>query len=264
MNSGVRQFWAGLAIAIAIAGCGGSGSKTATSEEICQAICANEAKLSCPNGDEAGCVAGCSGLLVQDKQTFPNCIAQFDALFSCTGRVATTSIHCSTTGSSPDYDPGFCAAESATLASCTAAGAACNTVANTATTIDRTQVAEVLPTADAAGGTFAPGTYFRTSTTVYTGVGGATGPNGLTDKQTLVVSAASSGAGAIVAQSAQSKNGGADEHGTLMGTPAGTTVTLVISCPVNAPFASFPYTATATGFTLYNTLENIVEVYAKQ
>jgi hypothetical protein len=181
-------------------------------------------------------------------------------MYACTGKVATTSIHCSANGL-PDYDPGFCAAESAALTSCLGE---CNTVGNTATTIDETQVAGALPTAEAAGGSFASGTYFRTAATVYTGSGGPTGPNGVTDKQTIVLSNASAGGGAFVAQSVQSTNGGADQRGTLTGTPSGTTVSLLITCPVSAPFGAFPYTAAATSFTLYNTLNNVVEVYTKQ
>jgi hypothetical protein len=241
-------------------GCGGSSSMTATPEALCQGICGNEAKLACPNGDEAGCVTGCQALLAQTKAGAPNCVDQINAMYACTGKVATTSIHCSANGL-PNYDPGFCAAESAALTSCLGE---CNTVGNTATTIDETQVAEALPAASAAGGAFAPGTYFRTSTTVYTGVGGATGPNGQTDKQTLVVSAASSGAGAIILQSVYSGNGAPDEHVTLMGTPTGTTLSVVITCPESVPFGDSPYTATATGFTLYDTTKIAVAVYAKQ
>src|SRR5256885_1904613 len=81
-----------------------------------------------------------------------------------------------------------------------------------------------------------------------------TGPNGVTDKQTIVLSDASAGGGAFVAQSVQSTNGAADQRGTLMGTPSGTTVSLLITCPASGPFGDFPYTATATSFTLYNTL----------
>ena len=125
-------------------------------------------------------------------------------------------------------------------------------------------MAGALPTAEAAGGSFAPGTYFRTAATVYTGSGGATGPNGVTDKQTIVLSDASAGGRVRRAERAIHKNGGADQRGTLMGTPSGTTVSLLITCPASGPFGDFPYTATATSFTLYNTLHNVVEVYTKQ
>lgn len=258
MNIAFGRLFVGAVIALGAA-CGGSSSTTSSPEVLCKGICGNEAKLACPNGDEAGCVTGCQGKLAQDKQALPNCVDEINAMYACTGKVATTSIHCSATSTSPTYDSGFCSAELAALSACVGT---CNTIANTATTIDRTQVAEALPSASAAGGTFALGTYFRTATTVYTGVGGATGPNGVTDKQTIVLSDA--GAGAIIAQSVQSTSGAADQHGTLMVTSTGTTVSLVITCPVNAPFADFPYTATATGFTLYNTIDNIVEVYTKQ
>jgi hypothetical protein len=246
-----------------VAGCGNSssGGNTSSPEALCQGICGNEAKLACPNGNEANCNTGCQTLLAQTKAGAPNCVDQINAMYACTGKVATTSIHCSANSSAPDYDPGFCAAESAALTSCLGE---CNTVGNTATTIDETQVAGALPTAEAAGGSFAPGTYFRTAATVYTGSGGATGPNGVTDKQTIVLSNASAGGGAFVAQSVQSTNGGADQRGTLMGTPSGTTVSLLITCPASGPFGAFPYTATATSFTLYNTLHNVVEVYTKQ
>ena len=249
--------WFALSPACASDG-GGTSSTPATPEALCQGICGNEAKLSCPNGNEASCNTGCLGLLAQYKQTFPGCVEQIDAMFGCYGDVPTTSIQCSATSSSPVYADGTCAAENAAYSAC----AVCNSVTNAAPTIDRTQVAEALPTVAAAGGTFAPGTYFRTSATVYTGAGGPTGPNGVTDKQTIVLSDA--GGGAIVAQSVQSTSGQTEQRVTLKGTPAGTTVSLVITCPASAPFADLPYTADATGFTLYNTLENVIEVYTRQ
>jgi hypothetical protein len=261
---GGKRSW-GLLVGVWIAlspACGGDGGGTsstpATPEALCQGICGNEAKLSCPNGNEASCNTGCLGLLAQDKQTFPGCVEQINAVFSCYGKVPTTSIQCSATSSSPVYDDGTCAAENAAYSAC----AVCNSVTNAAPTIDQTQVAEALPTAAATGGTFAPGTYFRTSATVYTGAAGPTGPNGVTDKQTIVLSDA--GGGAIIAQSVQSTSGQTEQRGTLKGTPAGTIVSLVITCPVSAPFADFPYTAGTTGFTLYNTQKNVVEVYTRQ
>jgi hypothetical protein len=256
------RFLAALAITFAV-GCssGGNGGGASGPEALCKGICGNEAKLACPNGNEAACNSGCQALLTQTKAGSPNCVDQINSVYACFGKAPTTSIHCSTSSSSPEYDPGVCTTESAALTACMGA---CNAVDNTAATIDRTQVAEALPIGDAAGGTFAPGTYFRTAATVYTGVGGGTGPNGVTDRQTVVLSAASAGGTAFVAQSVQSMNGGADQRGTLMGTPSGTTVSLVITCPVSAPFADFPYTATSTGYTVYNTVDNVVEVYTRQ
>jgi hypothetical protein len=107
-----------------------------------------------------------------------------------------------------------------------------------------------------------PGTYYRTASTEYTGVGGLTAPSGVTQKQTIVITDASSGG--FIAQSVQSTSGGAEGHGNLMATPAGFAVSLVITCPVNQPFGVFPYTATATSYTLYNTVDSVVEVYTKQ
>ena len=140
---------------------------------------------------------------------------------------------------------------------------ACNAVVNTAATFEQTRVAGTLPTADAAGGAFMPGTYHRTSSTLYTGAGGLTGPNGVTYKQTMVIS--DGDAGAFIGQNVESDSGAAEWHGTLMGTPAASTVSFVVTCPLlNAPLGNFSYTATATSFTLYDTTANTVDIYVKQ
>jgi hypothetical protein len=110
--------------------------------------------------------------------------------------------------------------------------------------------------------TFVPGTYFRTSSIEYVGVGGSTEPSGITLKQTVVLTDA--GSGSFIAQSVLSKSGAADSHATVRETPAGSTVSLVTTCPLSQPLGEFPYSATASTFTLYNTTDSVVEVYTKQ
>lgn len=256
------RFVVGLSLAWAVAGCGGnSGAPQYDPKTLCQRICANEAKLACPNGNQEACVTECQSVLVEDKRLYPGCVDQINKVFACTGTVATTSIHCSATSSAPRYDPLFCPTEVAALNTCLPT-TGCNIIANTAPTIERTAVAAELPIADAAGGPLLAATYFRTAATEYTGAGGPTGPTGRTDKQTIAISASTGTA--FVLQSVQSTNGAADQRGTLRVTPSGTVVSLLATCPYNAPFADFPYTATETAITLYNTIENVVEVYTKQ
>jgi hypothetical protein len=72
------------------------------------------------------------------------------------------------------------------------------------------------------------------------------------------------GSGAFIGQSVESDSGAAEWRGTLMGTPAGSTVSLVVTCPFSAPFADLPYTATATSYTLYDATANTVDTYVKQ
>jgi len=139
------------------AGCGGgSGGNGSSPAALCQGICGNEAKLACPNASEADCNTGCQGALAQAKTQYPNCVGQINAVYACYGKVPTTSIHCSATSTSPDYDPGVCMAQTDALASC-AGGGACPTIANVADTI--TQVAGTGTAPTPAGGTIVDGTY---------------------------------------------------------------------------------------------------------
>ena len=64
-------------------------------------------------------------------------------------------------------------------------GSPCNTVSNDASWVDAMQVAADKPTF--TGGTIVPGTYYLTAITIYTGAGGATGPNGAGMKLTSVI-----------------------------------------------------------------------------
>ena len=194
MNSGVRQFWAGSRSRSpdAAAAAADQPPPKALPGDLRQR---SQARL--PERRRGGLRDGCQALLAQDKPRF-----------------RTASISSTRCTPAPERSPPRRSTAPRTLRARLRSGllrgrvgrahvlrGECNTVANTATTIDETQVAGALPAAEAAGGSFAPGTYFRTSATVYTGLGGATGPNGATDKQTLVLSAATTGGGAFVAQS---------------------------------------------------------------
>src|SRR5688572_15488915 len=81
----------------------------------------------------------------------------------------------------------------------------CSPISNASTVAVTSEVrAEIAPIP--MGGSIADGTYVRSATTHYTGIGGSTEAPTVTHRQTLAVSN-----GGTVLKSVDSKNGGADE-----------------------------------------------------
>jgi hypothetical protein len=138
-----------------------------------------------------------------------------------------------------------------------------NVFPSTGPVIAGNRVAEALPVANATGGTIALGTYHLTSYTFYTGPGGATGPNGQNRSQTIRFTAGTGGALTLEASIAAT-TGGTGQWLVLNGTPSGTSLVLTQICPTAGSIGTFPYSATASTFTIYNTSSNVVEAYAKQ
>jgi hypothetical protein len=98
----------------------------------------------------------------------------------------------------------------------------CNGLANSASEIERTQVASNAPAA--AGGTIPEGTFELTSDTVYTGPGGETGGTGVTRQVTMALSA---GGTLEVVQ----LNSGVQARRSFTISTASTDLTLSQTCP---------------------------------
>ncbi len=124
-------------------------------------------------------------------------------------------------------------------------GGPCGAGANLGSDVDVQQMAADPPTP--MGGTIADGTYVLTSGTLYTGAdGGATGPLGLTLKQTWRIS----GSAYSHVDFNQMMGRETRQGGTLM-TVSAISLHLVQACP-DADFASYEFSATPTTFTLYS------------
>jgi hypothetical protein len=139
---------------------------------------------------------------------------------------------------------------------------ACNTIVNAAPAVVEMNVAGTQPVG--VGGTVVAGTYFRTATEYYTGVGGAVGPTGKVRKETFVIT--SLGNNMITAQIVDSKTGSPEVRMNQAGTLAGATVMLTVGCPATAGVFPVTYTATAGTLTIFNTLftPHETETYTKQ
>ena len=140
----------------------------------------------------------------------------------------------------------------------TAGAQACNTTVNTGTAIPETRVADVMPT-NATGGTILPGTYHQISHTIYTGIGGATGPNGSTRKTTAVIA---STAGGFTEQFVASVDGGADQRFSFEVTVNGTMLNLAVTCPGGNPL-QFGYSVVGDTIIVFNTDASAVEVHQR-
>jgi hypothetical protein len=139
-------------------------------------------------------------------------------------------------GDGGEGDGGFCDSN---------LGTGCNTVTNSGNVIAQVQVASAAPTP--AGGTVVEGTYHLTDWTTYTGTGGATGPTGQNDKETLVFS------GGTV-QIVQVEGDCPERRQNLSVVFSEAMVTATNTCPTctgNNCGGNAGYTATTTTFVLF-------------
>jgi hypothetical protein len=107
----------------------------------------------------------------------------------------------------------------------TTTGGACNSLANGASVVSEQQSATAAPSPQ-GGGVIADGTYFMTALTVYTGSGGASGPDGNSDQQTAQFT------GSTMTLQIVDQGGGCQPQ-TMTGTLSfsGTQLTLTTTCP---------------------------------
>ena len=130
----------------------------------------------------------------------------------------------------------------------------CAMIANGASVVQQTMVAQTMPT-PTMGGTIAPGTYFLTDSKIYQGAPPGTTPVQL--KATQLVSAG-------VIQSVQQIVGSSNSvYSTRTYMTSAMTLTLMSTCGV-AGTASLGYDATATQYTTYNDSAKTVNVWTKQ
>ena len=120
-------------------------------------------------------------------------------------------------------------------------GAPCNTLTNSAPSVARQRVDQNLPSF--TGGTVVAGTYFSTALTIYTGPGGATGPDGHYEQTTVVISGNS-------IQVVSTKGDGCMERFNATYSTSGNQMTLTFTCGGEAPSQTLQYTATATTLSL--------------
>jgi hypothetical protein len=142
-----------------------------------------------------------------------------------------------TTCGFPDYEPPF---------------AACNTLTQIATPVQPQQVAEALPAP--TGGAIPDGTYVITAITVYTGVGGATGP--ITDPQALT--SVNTGG---VAQTVFTVTGQPDSNETYTYVANGTGLTVAKTCRGTGATDFDAFSQTADGYIIYNTSQQAAFTY---
>ncbi len=121
----------------------------------------------------------------------------------------------------------------------------CNDLSNTAPVVEEEQQPTDPPQPD--GGTLVDGTYFLTAVTVYTGDGGASGPDGRMTQQT---STSASGTGQSV-----TTEGGCTSHSSSALTFDGNMIALTGTCPACTPppcgSVALGYTATPSTFILF-------------
>lgn len=153
----------------------------------------------------------------------------------------------SSDGSSSDALVGFDAAD----------GGTCNALVNGATAVTANQVASVAP--PVTGGPIADGIYFLTSITIYTGVGGATGPLGSAEAVTLQLSGST--AQSVVQNGATVIR----ETATLAATSL-TSLTATTTCPSPRSPSTFGYSANLTTFLVQSgsASSTILETFTKQ
>jgi hypothetical protein len=131
------------------------------------------------------------------------------------------------------------------------AGAACNTLANTADSITVSAGANPMPAG--TGGTIVDGTYFLTELKVYPG---SPVPSGIPFKQTILIS----GCSLLLAE-------GTDVHKNSIIGPVGMELNGEMVCSSKAgdvPTEISSYTATATTFTMYSMTTRFYASYTKQ
>jgi hypothetical protein len=109
----------------------------------------------------------------------------------------------------------------------TTTGAACNSLANGASVVQEQQSPTTAPSPQ-GGGTPADGTYFMTALTDYTGAGGASGPTGNSEQNTIQFTSST-----MTLQQVDAKDScpTTTQTGTLAF--SGTQVTLTATCPAD-------------------------------
>lgn len=139
------------------------------------------------------------------------------------------------------------------------AGPDCTPLANSSTvTVAQVQVAAAPPTP--AGGTIADGTYSRTASQIYTGVGGLSGPSGDSTRQTVQISG-----GGKYFKSIENKNGGADSSLFFSMTSTATSISATQTCTGTAT-ATYGFDATPTVLKMHDSAggKYKVQTYTKQ
>lgn len=121
----------------------------------------------------------------------------------------------------------------------------CNDVPNAAGLVLEQHVASAAPAP--AGGTLGVGTFVRSSTTVYTGPGGASGATGREVRQTIRITSVGGG---LTFDSVYQEPGASAELASGSATTSGATLNVAFNCPASAT-QSFGYSATGTSLTLY-------------
>jgi hypothetical protein len=117
----------------------------------------------------------------------------------------------------------------------------CNDLINMAPVIPGQKVAAVLPTP--RGGTIADGTYYETAYTLYTGAGGATGPEGVDHQMTAIIAG---GMARVVVF------GDVVQQRYLFNiATSGTTTTWNFLCPTGFTAIPYGFDATPSEITLY-------------
>jgi hypothetical protein len=134
---------------------------------------------------------------------------------------------------------------------------ACNSLSNDASTVQTMLVAETMPNMP-QGGTLAEGAYHLTARTRYTGPGGMTGT---AENRKQAISLKATGVGSYDLESVLSDDGGPDEHVSLAVTVSGFTASSDVTCPFEGFFAASGFTATATSYTVFDSLDGEVSVY---
>jgi hypothetical protein len=125
------------------------------------------------------------------------------------------------------------------------ATAACNDVINVAPVIAGQRVAAALPTPH--GGTIVDGTYIETAYTIYTGAGGAMGPEGMDHQFTAVI-------GGGTARVAFLTNG-VQKRYTFRIETSGTQTTWTFTCPPTMAPIVYGFDASQTQIMLYITAD---------
>ena len=114
---------------------------------------------------------------------------------------------------------------------------ACNTLVNGATQVQQIDIATARPAA--TGGSIVDGLYFKTSDTVYTGVGGGTGPTGYFVRETLTITNASTGTALLTSTFLVNGVDNTTERITMSPTTSTGATTLIFVCPAYGPSPTF-------------------------
>jgi hypothetical protein len=135
------------------------------------------------------------------------------------------------------------------------AGAACNTVSNSAAVVQQVKVNQPMPTPMPGGAAIIPGTYYLTSSQIYQGAPAGVVP--LQIKATHVI------AGSTIQSVQEIVGSGNAAYTTMTFTTSGTTLTVTTTCGGTGT-GMLGYDATSTSYTTYNDAGKTVNVWMKQ